>query len=139
MTCPATFARSSIRGWCFLRQITFWHNGSDGLLPRSSAQRFRRLMFLRRLQYRSRHRALTSRTCKSPAKPISVLSAIWRNTYPTNLTGSPALCIPCGFTEGGLPISLQLIGRNFDELTLLQVGHRFQLETDWHSRTPPPV
>jgi aspartyl-tRNA(Asn)/glutamyl-tRNA(Gln) amidotransferase subunit A len=70
---------------------------------------------------------------------ISVLSAIWRNTYPTNLTGSPALCIPCGFTEGGLPISLQLIGRNFDELTLLQVGHRFQLETDWHSRMPPVV
>jgi aspartyl-tRNA(Asn)/glutamyl-tRNA(Gln) amidotransferase subunit A len=70
---------------------------------------------------------------------ISVLSAIWRNTYPANLTGSPALCMPCGFTEGRLPISLQLIGRNFEELTLLQVGHRFQLETDWHSRTPPVI
>ena len=68
---------------------------------------------------------------------ISALNAIWRNTYPVNLTGSPALCIPCGFTEGGLPISLQLIGHNFDELTLLQAGHRFQLETDWHSRMPP--
>jgi aspartyl-tRNA(Asn)/glutamyl-tRNA(Gln) amidotransferase subunit A len=68
---------------------------------------------------------------------ISALNAIWRNTYPTNLTGSPALCIPCGFTKSGLPISLQLIGHNFDELTLLQVGHRFQLETDWHSRMPP--
>ena len=68
---------------------------------------------------------------------ISVLSAIWRNTYPINLTGSPALCIPCGFTKAGLPISLQLIGRNFDEVTLLQVGHRFQLETDWHCRMPP--
>jgi len=68
---------------------------------------------------------------------ISAPNAIWRNTYPVNLTGSPALCIPCGFTEGGLPISLQLIGRNFDELTLLKVGHRFQSDTDWHSRMPP--
>jgi aspartyl-tRNA(Asn)/glutamyl-tRNA(Gln) amidotransferase subunit A len=68
---------------------------------------------------------------------VSALNAIWRNTYPANLTGSPALCIPCGFTKGGLPISLQLIGPNFDELTLLQVGHRFQLETDWHRRMPP--
>jgi aspartyl-tRNA(Asn)/glutamyl-tRNA(Gln) amidotransferase subunit A len=70
---------------------------------------------------------------------LSALNLIWRNTYPANLTGSPALCVPCGFTEGGLPISLQLLGHNFNELTLLQVGHRFQLETDWHSRLPPVV
>ena len=70
---------------------------------------------------------------------LSALNLIWRNTYPANLTGSPALCFPCGFTEGGLPISLQLLGHNFNELTLLQVGHRFQLETDWHSRLPPVV
>jgi aspartyl-tRNA(Asn)/glutamyl-tRNA(Gln) amidotransferase subunit A len=70
---------------------------------------------------------------------VSVLSAIWHNTYPANLTGSPSLCLPCGFTKGGLPVSLQLIGRNFDELTLLRAGHRFQLETDWHTRTPPTV
>jgi aspartyl-tRNA(Asn)/glutamyl-tRNA(Gln) amidotransferase subunit A len=70
---------------------------------------------------------------------MSALNVIWRNTYPANLTGSPALCVPCGFSEGGLPISLQLIGRNFDELTLLQAGHRFQSETNWHTRTPPMV
>jgi aspartyl-tRNA(Asn)/glutamyl-tRNA(Gln) amidotransferase subunit A len=70
---------------------------------------------------------------------MSTLNVIWRNTYPANLTGSPALCVPCGFSEGGLPISLQLIGRNFDELTLLQAGHRFQSETNWHTRTPPMV
>jgi aspartyl-tRNA(Asn)/glutamyl-tRNA(Gln) amidotransferase subunit A len=68
---------------------------------------------------------------------VSVLDAIWRNTYPTNLTGSPSLCLPCGFSETGLPISLQLVGRNFDELNLLQVGRWFQSETDWHRRTPP--
>ena len=70
---------------------------------------------------------------------LSALNLIWRNTYAANLTGSPALCVPCGFTEGGLPISLQLLGHNFNELTLLQVGHRLQLETDWHSRLPPVV
>jgi aspartyl-tRNA(Asn)/glutamyl-tRNA(Gln) amidotransferase subunit A len=70
---------------------------------------------------------------------ISVLNAIWRNTYPTNLSGSPSLCIPCGFTQRGLPISLQLIGPNFEELTLLRVGHHFQLATDWHNHVPPVV
>jgi aspartyl-tRNA(Asn)/glutamyl-tRNA(Gln) amidotransferase subunit A len=68
---------------------------------------------------------------------VSVLNAIWRNAFPTNLTGSPTLCLPCGFSRSGLPLSLQLIGRNFDELALLQAGHKYQLETDWHRRTPP--
>src|SRR5690606_20595108 len=51
-------------------------------------------------------------------KRMSALNAIWRNVFPTNLTGSPTLCFPCGFTADRLPVSLQLIGRNFDELTL---------------------
>jgi aspartyl-tRNA(Asn)/glutamyl-tRNA(Gln) amidotransferase subunit A len=63
---------------------------------------------------------------------VSVLNAIWRNAYPTNLTGSPSLCVPCGFSGRGLPLSLQLIGRNFDELSVLQAGRLFQTETDWH-------
>lgn len=74
---------------------------------------------------------------KLGGRNVSVLNAIWRNAFPTNLTGSPTLCLPCGFSRSGLPLSLQLIGRNFDELTLLQVGHKYQLETDWHQRRPP--
>ncbi len=70
-------------------------------------------------------------------RTLSVLDAIWRNAYPTNLTGSPTLCLPNGFSRSGLPLSLQLIGRNFDEMTLLRLGHRFQSETDWHQRHPP--
>jgi aspartyl-tRNA(Asn)/glutamyl-tRNA(Gln) amidotransferase subunit A len=67
----------------------------------------------------------------------SVLNAVWRNAFPTNLTGSPTLSVPCGFSRAGLPIGFQLIGRNFDELTLLRAGYRFQSETDWHSSIPP--
>ncbi len=67
---------------------------------------------------------------------FSALDAIWRNAFQTNLTGSPSLCVPCGFSRGGLPLSLQLVGRNFDELTVLRAGHAFQAATDWHTRVP---
>jgi aspartyl-tRNA(Asn)/glutamyl-tRNA(Gln) amidotransferase subunit A len=70
-------------------------------------------------------------------KEFSALDAIWRNAFPTNLTGSPTLTVPCGFSREGLPLGLQLIARNFDEMTLLRAGHAFQLATDWHLRVPP--
>lgn len=60
-------------------------------------------------------------------------------TAPFNLTGSPAISIPCGFNEAGVPIGLQLVGRAFDEATLLTVAHRFQQATDWHLRRPKEV
>jgi aspartyl-tRNA(Asn)/glutamyl-tRNA(Gln) amidotransferase subunit A len=56
-------------------------------------------------------------------------------TLPINLAGLPALSIPCGFHQG-LPLGLQLIGKAFDEATLLQCGHQFQLATDWHQHRP---
>ena len=69
-------------------------------------------------------------------KMHSALGAIWRNVYPTNLTGSPTLCVPCGFSRAGLPIGLQMIGRNFAELALLQAGRDFQSATNWHKCMP---
>lgn len=57
-------------------------------------------------------------------------------TVTANLAGLPAISIPCGFTKAGLPIGLQLQGKSLDELTLLQIGHAYQLETDWHKRSP---
>lgn len=60
-----------------------------------------------------------------------------RFTYPFNLTGLPALSVPCGFTEQGLPIGLQIAGRPFDETTVLRVGHAYQQVTEWHLRRPP--
>jgi aspartyl-tRNA(Asn)/glutamyl-tRNA(Gln) amidotransferase subunit A len=57
-------------------------------------------------------------------------------TVAANLTGAPALSIPCGFDRNGLPIGLQIQGDYFSEAMLLNVAHRFQLATDWHKRTP---
>ena len=57
-------------------------------------------------------------------------------TIAANLTGAPALSLPCGFTRGGLPIGLQLQGDYFAEARLLDVAHRYQQATDWHARAP---
>jgi aspartyl-tRNA(Asn)/glutamyl-tRNA(Gln) amidotransferase subunit A len=53
-----------------------------------------------------------------------------------NLTGLPSLSIPCGFSGRGLPLSIMLSGRPFDEATVLRVGHAYQGATDWHTRHP---
>ena len=66
----------------------------------------------------------------------AVLPRITRFTRPVNYLGLPALSIPCGFTRSGLPVGLQLIGRSFDEATLLRIGAAFQRATDFHARVP---
>jgi len=49
----------------------------------------------------------------------------------------PGLSIPCGFGAGGLPIGLQLLGRAFDEATLLRIGAAYEDSTTWGARRPP--
>jgi aspartyl-tRNA(Asn)/glutamyl-tRNA(Gln) amidotransferase subunit A len=71
-----------------------------------------------------------------PAGPRPLLRAFLDLTLPFNLTGHPALALPCGFSRGGLPIGMQLVGKPFEEGKLLRIGHQYQLETDWHKRTP---
>jgi aspartyl-tRNA(Asn)/glutamyl-tRNA(Gln) amidotransferase subunit A len=56
-----------------------------------------------------------------------------------NATGSPALSVPMGFTAAGLPLSLQIAGRPFDEAAVLRVGHAYQGVTGWHEQLPPLV
>lgn len=56
-------------------------------------------------------------------------------TLPVNLAGIPALSVPCGFSEG-LPIGLQLMGKPFDEPTLLQVAYAYEQATEWHKQRP---
>jgi len=57
-------------------------------------------------------------------------------TTPFNIGGQPAMCIPCGLSAEGLPVSLQLATRHFEEALLLRVGHCYQQHTDWHLRRP---
>ncbi|MGH2515871.1 MAG: amidase [Ktedonobacterales bacterium] len=59
-----------------------------------------------------------------------------RYAFPFDLTGQPALTMPCGFTSGGLPAGLQLVAAHFGEATLLRLGHAYQRVTDWHLRAP---
>jgi aspartyl-tRNA(Asn)/glutamyl-tRNA(Gln) amidotransferase subunit A len=58
-------------------------------------------------------------------------------TTPAALAGLPALAVPCGFGASGLPLSLQIIGRRFEDGTVLRVGHAYERATDWHRRRPP--
>jgi aspartyl-tRNA(Asn)/glutamyl-tRNA(Gln) amidotransferase subunit A len=59
-----------------------------------------------------------------------------RFTQPFNLTGSPAITVPCGFSRDGLPIGLQLIGRPFDEVRLLNLAYAYELNTPWKDHQP---
>ncbi|MGH2900096.1 MAG: amidase, partial [Solirubrobacteraceae bacterium] len=66
----------------------------------------------------------------------SVLGAMIRCTAPFNATGLPALSLPCGFTCAGLPVGLQLVGRAFDEVTVLRAGHAYERATGWYELKP---
>lgn len=57
-------------------------------------------------------------------------------TLSLNLAGLPGMSVPCGFSAGGLPIGLQIIGNYFSEAKLLQIAHAFQTHTDWHLQKP---
>ena len=65
-----------------------------------------------------------------------VRTALLRLTRPGNLTGLPAISIPCGFSSEGLPIGLQLIGRRFEETTLLRAAYAYEQATPWHLAFP---
>jgi amidase len=60
-----------------------------------------------------------------------------RFTVPFNYNGAPTLSVPCGFNSDGLPLSLQLAGKQLSEPLLCRVGHAYESATDWHTRHPP--
>ncbi|MCG2712679.1 MAG: Asp-tRNA(Asn)/Glu-tRNA(Gln) amidotransferase subunit GatA [Candidatus Omnitrophica bacterium] len=67
--------------------------------------------------------------------PLSMyLSDIF--TISANLSGIPAMSVPCGFTSNNLPVGLQILGKPFDEEMLFKVAHAYQSQTDWHTRIP---
>lgn len=66
----------------------------------------------------------------------STLAATWRLTYPYNLTGLPAISLPCGFDANGLPIGLQIAARPFDEVLMLRTAHAYEVAHEWKDRHP---
>ncbi len=69
----------------------------------------------------------------------SILSAAWRLTYPFNLTGLPAITVPCGVDSRGLPIGLQIAARPFAEASILRVARAYEQAHDWKDRTWVPA
>jgi aspartyl-tRNA(Asn)/glutamyl-tRNA(Gln) amidotransferase subunit A len=86
--------------------------------------------------------AVLSPTSPVPATPIDDSppghsGLRHRNTIPFNLTGLPAISLPCGVTGAGLPIGLQIAGRAFDEAGILAVARAYEAASDWQGRRPP--
>ncbi len=84
---------------------------------------------------------LVTPTVPTPATTIEGYDPDSRITAPNftgiwNYTGFPALSIPCGFSASGLPIGMQIVGKPFDEPTVLAVGDAYQQHIDWHTRVP---
>jgi aspartyl-tRNA(Asn)/glutamyl-tRNA(Gln) amidotransferase subunit A len=80
--------------------------------------------------------ALVGPTMPHPA-PAGPAHHWGRFTSPFDVTGLPALSVPCGFTAAGLPVGLMLVGRRWGERTVLRLGAAYQGPTDWHRRRPP--
>jgi len=57
-------------------------------------------------------------------------------TISVNLAGVPGISVPCGFTSDNLPVGLQIIGKHFDEETILKTAHAYEQSTDWYKRKP---
>ena len=90
---------------------------------------------------------LLSPTAGVPAQPLSpdpeitgrenVNRTPYLLTTVPSLANIPALAVPCGFSADGLPLSLQIAGRPFDEATVLRAGHAYEQATEWHTYHPP--
>ena len=91
------------------------------------------------VEQETRLRVLAQADARAPfdlsAGPV-IRASLIRFTRVFNLSGHPAASIPCGFTAGGLPVGLQIVGRPFDEATVLRVADAYQRATDWHRRRP---
>ena len=79
----------------------------------------------------------TTATMATLGEDPKALEMLLRFTSPFDVTGSPTITLPGGFTAKGLPVAFQLVSRPLEEDLLLRAGHAFQLATDWHKRRPP--
>ena len=68
--------------------------------------------------------------------PSEELGTLIPYTCGFNLTGQPAVSVPCGFTARGLPIGLQIVGLPYGDATVLRVAHAYEQRNPWHARQP---
>ncbi len=132
------FARSRDYTHAFLHKVT----GAACLTAeeRVTAQRVRQVITAEFLAALANVDAIVTPTTAYPAHPIggsSPQSDMRSLTRPVSLTGLPALAVPCGFTATGLPVSMQLIGRAWEESTVLRIGHAYERAAGWHTRRAP--
>jgi aspartyl-tRNA(Asn)/glutamyl-tRNA(Gln) amidotransferase subunit A len=72
-------------------------------------------------------------------QPVLVHPLASRFTRLFSLSGDPAIVVPCGLTPAGLPVSLQFVGRAFDEATVLRAARAYERATPWHAKRPPVI
>ena len=104
-----------------------------------NAQRMRRLLIEETRDVLSEVDALVSPTTECTAPTIAegdLRARLARLTAPYDVTGIPAISVPCGVDPGGLPIGLMIGARHFDEATLCRVAHAYEQATPWHRRRP---
>ena len=90
----------------------------------------------------AKYDVLLAPTASGPAPRLDTWCTIrfWQHASlmtPFNVTGGPALAQCMGFTTEGLPLSLQIVCRGYDEAMALRIGWAYQQATDWHERRPP--
>jgi len=73
----------------------------------------------------------------SASRTPETVAARLRYTAPFDMSGHPTLTLPGGFTADGMPAGFQIVGRAFDEATILAAGHAYQSATGWHLKRPP--
>ena len=73
----------------------------------------------------------------SAAAPAHGTKKTMPQTQVYNLVGNPAISVPSGFDQEGMPLGVQLAARHFEEATLLRVAHAYQSNTAWRDREPP--
>ena len=145
----------NMKDWIRERLQDYGHNNQIGLLTGSifPAYAYQKAQKLRTMFRNQVHEALerydvlvtpTSsvaaqpivedpiRTSKEDAAPLSYLQ-----TRTFNLASAPAVSIPCGFSDEGLPVGLQIGGRPGDDQTVLNVAYAYERATDWHTQRPP--
>jgi len=108
---------------------------------------------LRRLDFAGRVRALfedidllvvpaqgfaspTTSTMATLGEDPALIASLLRFTCPFDMTGSPTITLPSGFTDRGTPIAFQFVSRHFEEELLVRAGYAYQTATEWHRRHP---